>query len=97
MHLNTAHVLSNLIQYTILVKRKKNPPIPLIRVRWHVVPSPRVDRARRHKVLVEVIHVLEHVALHRTGDGDIVNQAVALSASVVVVLLYQNKMFTSGV
>ena len=61
-----------------IFQSKQTPPIPLIRVGRHVVPSLRVNQARRHKVLVEVVHVLERVALHRTRDDDIVDRATAL-------------------
>ena len=88
VHLNTRYVLSNLLNPS----QTKNPPIPLIRVCRYVIPPPGVDRARRYKVLVEVVHILEHVALHRTRDGDVVDQATVLRHQSIVILLYQTKM-----
>jgi hypothetical protein len=50
-------------------------PISLIRIRRYVVPALVVNRARRDKVLVEVVDIFEDVALHGAGYGYVVDQA----------------------
>ena len=91
VHLNTADA-SSVIRYF----SQQKPTYTPYQVRWHVVLSPCVDRERRHKVLVDVVHVLEHIALHSTRDGDMVDQATAFMLSTTV-SLYQMKIFTSDV
>lgn len=50
-------------------------PVAFCRIRRYVVPSFGVNRTRVKEVFVEVVHKLEDIAVHRSGNGDVVDQA----------------------
>jgi hypothetical protein len=68
-----------------------NVPIPLIRPGRHVVPSIRVDGTRRDEVFVEVIHKLEHVALHAARHGDVVDEAASIDSTLAFIRTRQEE------
>lgn len=51
-------------------------PVAFLRVVRNVVPTALVDRTRVEEVFVQMVNKFQDVALHRTGDGNIVDQTV---------------------
>jgi len=52
-----------------------NEPVALLGIDGGVVSTLGVDGTRSYKMLVQMIHELEDVALHGAGDGNVINQA----------------------
>lgn len=72
MHLDTT---GTYIRPSSAAKEDDVAPVALGRIRRYVVPSFGVNRARVNEVFVEVVHKFKDITVHRSGNGDVVDQA----------------------
>lgn len=54
----------------------KSPPVALLRVAGDVVSPVLVDGTGIEEVLMQMVDKFQHIALHRPGNSDIVDEAV---------------------